>query len=245
MKFLFFSPNLLPTKCLLITAVFQISSIANAAVVISNINSAWSNGYGFNPTNQIGLGFTTGSSQSSIDGLSLSLLSGLLNQSQTINFSVLLYNAGINGLPTGNAISQDVGITATWSSPVGGSFQQQTFTYSGAELVNLFAVTLSANSNYSLVLANNNGSPVFETYWALTTDAYTTSEGFAFTTFSTSNDDGSFWQANSSNSIASISVQTIPEPSGAALCGVAVSLMVLCSRRRRGVNDGVVHLLTK
>jgi hypothetical protein len=200
-------------------------SPADAAVVLSNINQTWGNGYGFTPPAQIGLGFNTGSSAGQIDGLSLSLLKGNnINATSSITFSVVLYPADTNGWPSGSPLAQDNGLTAAWTNPVAGQFQQQTFTYGGSSLPNLFAATLQANTKYVLALANDSGTPSFEHYWGLATSGgYTVSQGYSFTT-TTRAPDGTTWAAFPAVfPIAEMSVTAVPEPSTycMALAGLA------------------------
>jgi len=217
----------------MVMASVMLSGSARATPVLSNIASSFSNGYGFNSPTTVGLGFTSGTSAGQIDGLSLSLMSGLTNTSQSITFSVYLFAAGSNNLPTGAALSQDDNLSATWTNPVGGSFQQQTFSYTAASLPHLFAETLSPNTKYVLAIGQSTGSPIYEQYWAVTSTAYTTNEGYAFTTMSRSTDNLASWSAVASNKpIAEISVASVPEPSVTAMVAVAAAGWVVVRRRR-------------
>lgn len=213
-----------------------VPSNLKAADVLSNINESTTLGYGFNPNVRVGLGFSTGPSAGVMDGLALNLMYGTAtapNPSLSITFDVLLYNAAANNLPTGSPIATDTGVTATWTNPTPGQITQQTFTYTGASLPNLFAATLSGSSKYVLVLANNNGTPAFEHYWsAATTNTYTTASGYAFTTMSRSTNGGTSWGSVAFFPIARISVTPVPEPSTLVLSGTTAA-MAICNWWRK------------
>ena len=220
-----------------LTALLLAASPAHAGVVLSNINQTFTTGFGFSPPVQVGLGFNTGSSPGQIDGLSLSLVKGNnVNATTSITFSVVLYPAGSNGLPSGSPVSQDNGLTAAWTNPVVGQLQQQTFTYGGASLPNLFAATLQANTRYVLAVANSSGTPAFEHYWGVAASGgYTVSDGYSFTTMSRTND-GTNWFTQTALPIAAISVMPVPEPASlglAATGGLAALGWTMLRRRSR------------
>lgn len=198
---------------------FLATGTAHAGVVLTNITGTTGLGYGFTSPTQVGLGFRTGSSAGTIDGLSLSLMKGNnVSASTSITFSVLLYAADENSLPSGAPLSQDTGVAAAWTNPVAGQFQQQTFTYGQASLPNLFAATLSANTEYVLAVANNSGTPAYEHYWATmgVFGGYTVSGGYSFTTMSRASD-GTSWSTVPYSPVAAISVTAVPEPSTIAM----------------------------
>lgn len=225
--------------CAGITAVvgLEFSLTTEGADVLSNINEPYQIGYSFSsvPPMRAGLGFRSGPNSGIMDGLSISLLSGFSNGSQTISFDVLLYHAASDGLPIGTPVAMDTGVTATWTNSVGGDFHQEIFDYGVAELPNLFSVTLSANRKYVLVLANNSGLPVGEQYWAITNTLYATSDGYDFTTTSLSFDGGGTWSIIADwKPIARISVITVPEPSTISLAILSgITLEYVRSRRKR------------
>ena len=64
------------TICAVVTMVLAVSGVAQAEVTLSNIDKLWHAGSGFAGESRDGLVFKTGSSASSIDGLSFSLLNG-------------------------------------------------------------------------------------------------------------------------------------------------------------------------
>jgi len=193
-------------------------SAAYSAVVLSNIEEGRSEGYDYSSVTLLGLDFSTGAKSGRIGGLSLSLLAGPSSSSQSITYSVLLYAVGANNLPTGSYLAKDSSVGATWTSSVGGSFLQQTFTYTSAQLPHLCTAVLNANSQYAIVLADNTG--VGGSYWAVaaTGTSYATAGGFSYLTFSKSSDDGSNWADISGlgKPMASLSfneLSPVPEPS--------------------------------
>lgn len=234
MKFMPSFPRKFAATLMAFFTLYQFSHTTFATEVISNINEPWSSGLGYNSPVFLGLGFRTGSSEYAFQSISLSLLSGNSNASQSVTFDVFLYEAGANGLPTGSFLSQDTGVSATWTSPVGGGqFQQQTFTYNEAQLANMFALTLAPDTRYSLVVGNNSGTPTFENYWSVTTNSYATADGFSFTTMARSTDGGTNWSTQTVKPIASISVEAIPEPATYALLAIGLGFVSLVFWRCR------------
>jgi len=196
-------------------------SAVYGAAVLSNITQPWDGAVGYANTRQVGLDFSTGPNRGSIDGLALSLIAGGSATSQSITYSVMLYSVGADNLPAGFYLAMDSNVGATWADPVGqGSFQQQTFTYTAAQLPHLCASVLEANSKYAIVLADNSGYPAGEHYLALVSPgtSYTTAGGFSFLAFSRSSDGGASWRDSFDfgKPIASISfneLSPVPEPS--------------------------------
>lgn len=132
--------------------------------LISNITTTYSTSYGFSPGYKLGFVFQTGPSNVSLNLVALNLVSGINATSQTINYTISMYAVDGSNNPTGTGLSTD-SATATWTNPVGGSLRPQIFTYSS--LTNMFALILSATTNYAIVLSGGNGSPVYEHYWGV------------------------------------------------------------------------------
>lgn len=227
------------TRGLLWAAFAVTAAVAEAGVVLSNISAQSTQGYGFSSPVEVGLGFSTGPTAGLIDGLSLGLMKGNApTATSSITFSVKLYAAGSNDLPVGSPLSQDDNVPATWTNPIAGQLQQQTFTYTASSLPNLFATTLAANSKYVLAIANDSGTPTFEHYWVTPDAAYATSDGYAFTTMSRFSS-GSWSATPTLDPSAEISVSPVPEPATLAL--LATGLATGCSlvRRRRATRSSV------
>ena len=235
MKVPSFEPRAAAVASLVLAVILLAVGPADAAVVLTNLSQTAGNAYGFTPPVQVGLGFNTGSSAGQIDALSLSLVKGSSPSASTsITFSVLLYPAGVNGLPSGAPISQDNGVAAAWTNPVAGQLQTQLFTYSGSSLPNLFAAPLAANTKYVVAVANDSGTPSFEHYWSIAgSGGYTSSGGYSFTTMSRTTD-GTSWSDVPFYPIASLSVTAVPEPASFAMAfgGLACGWSIWRRHRR-------------
>jgi hypothetical protein len=223
---------------LLWAAFTATAAVAEAGVVLSNISAQSTQGYGFSSPVEVGLGFSTGPTAGLIDGLSLGLMKGNApTATSSITFSVKLYAAGSNDLPVGSSLSQDDNVPATWTNPIAGQLQQQTFTYTASSLPNLFGTTLAANSKYVLAIANDSGTPTFEHYWVTPDAAYTTSDGFGFTTMSRFSS-GSWSATPTLDPSAAISVSPVPEPAAGVLALTGLAAGVLMISRSRQLRDG-------
>lgn len=185
------------------------------SVVLSNIGETYGGFYTIESPYMPALGFSTGPGAYQINRLSLSLLAANAEIVPSVNFSVRLYAAGADGLPTGAPLALDDNLTATWTPPFATGDDQRTFNYGSAQLPNLSAYNLSPNTKYALGVITTSGT--FSFYWAMGSSAYTTSEGFAFTTGSFFDDISSSWSVISDKPIAAISVAANPCGPGLAL----------------------------
>ena len=192
-----------------------------AEVVLSNIDELWTGGSGFAGDSHNGLVFRTGSSASSIDGLSFSLLNGSDSTRPVLTFSAYLYQVdGEMHQPTSLLGSQS-GLVADFGG-VTGNFDQQTFSYTVGDLAGLTGVTLAADTEYAIALGNSDDTE-WEIYWAYAdSSVYSVASGYSYVGAVESSDGGSLWlDAISENYIASISTQeVVPEPA------TALSLML-------------------
>jgi len=219
-------------KKLFIALVVSTLSLAHADVVLSNIGDTWNNGRLFDADRQAmaGLGFMTGSEGGTIDALSFSLLA--LNTPSpypTITFSVYLYTLNAAHTPTTLLGTQD-GLSATFSGTL--PFIQQTFSYSLADLGGLNAIGLSPNTEYALVLGNNNANDQY--YWAgKSSSSYTLNNGYSLVC-TVNRINGSAWGVNTApteNYITEISITPVPEPATAALVAIGMACLFIQSRK--------------
>jgi hypothetical protein len=99
-------------------------------------------------------------------------------------------------------------------------------------------LTLSANTNYWVVLSATNGDQ-FGWYTADESPAEQNGSGFSFVNGARSLNGGSSWSANVLASVGAVSIQVVqpvPEPSTIMLAGIGVAgaIVIDRSRRRRG-----------
>ncbi len=227
-------------KKLLFPAVFAIVFTvmpSEAGEVLSNVGTTWTNGRTFTPLQSTfsGLGFKTGSNAATIDALSFSLLAGNTpNPYPTITFSVFLYQMNGSHLPTGAALGSQSGLSATFSGTL--PFIQQTFSYAADDLTGITSVQLQADTEYAIVLGNNNAND--EYYWAqVSSPSYTTSDGYSWVGNVNSSNSGTSWTRDTLQGyIGSISVNAVPEPGTVVLLSLGLSAVLVFRPRRNRIS---------
>lgn len=212
-------------------------SLSKADDVLSNISATWSNGYVFNASFPAleGLAFQTGPTGGTINSLAFSLLAGNSpSPYPTITFSAYIYQLDpTTHMPTGAPLGTQDGLSATFTGPhTQNVFQQQTFSYTASDLSNLTSILLASNTQYALVLGNNDANS--EYYWACSDPStYQLLDGYSYVGFLQSTDNGSTWSesapANGQAFIADISVtpQAVPEPTSLSLVGAGLACLLV------------------
>jgi len=216
------------TICAVVTMVLAVSGVVQAEVVLSNIGSGWNGGGSFAGELRSSLVFGTGSSASSIDGLSFSLINGSDSTRSVLTFSAYLFQVdGATHQPT-SVLGSQSGLVADFGG-VTGAFDQQTFSYTVGDLAGLTGVTLAADTEYAIGLGNSDDTE-WEIYWATTdSSAYSLASGYSYVGSVGSDDGGASWDNKTRHHIASISTQAVPEPATMCLLGLGGLLL----RRRK------------
>lgn len=207
---------------LAISALALSATSARAGVVFSN---DFEDPAGFtlniSNTNSFATGFNTGTSSSFLDlkGVKLSLKTSSTSSIPVVSiFSNTV--TGVGNVP-GTLLA-----TLTGPGPITNTLASQDFLFTGN-------LSLSANTNYWVVLSTTNASSRFQWEFANNPPAEANSSGYAALGGRRRINSGS-WTNNTTAEFGMVEIQAVPEPSTLILAGIGMAgAVVVDSKRRR------------
>jgi len=218
--------NLAAVSVIVFAGLTASTSLAST-VVLDNTDGALhaTMNSAFGSTRWIGKAFTTGSTASTIDTISMALRNEAGNSTTEVTVDLYASDPSSSTKPTGEVLDS---FSQTFSLTTSNAF----FTLNVND-----AIALAAETSYVLVFRNdNNVDEPDAVQWALRTDfssSVTASDGFAFIGTSQTYDSGGFWSPGGQGNVWQMSVNAdasaVPGIGGlAAIAGVG-----LAGRRRR------------